>query len=153
MKKILYLFILCVLTLNLFACNKKKVYNAHTNAKISDENYKKLITNFIANLSSDGYDCEKRELEYHDIFLISLDGDLDSRIWVYVFKPQNIKYYVIEPDTFSENEDDYLIYIPEGEGEWMLSLYACNDENCYYAILSNDSDIESIATMIFEWMK
>ena len=82
-----------------------------------------------------------------------MNGDFDTRISVYVFKPQNLKYYEIEPDTFSENEEDYFIYIPDGEGSWMLTLYASNDENCYYAILANDSDIESIAAMIFDWMK
>jgi len=153
MKKIGYLFVLCLLTLNLFACNKRKEYNTHTNAKISDENYEKLIANFIANLSADGHDYEKREKPDYEIFVISLNGDFDTRISVYVFKPQNLKYYEIEPDTFSENEEDYFIYIPDGEGSWMLTLYASNDENCYYAILANDSDIESIAAMIFDWMK
>ena len=59
MKEIGYLFVLCLLTLNLFACNKRKEYNTHTNAKISDENYEKLIANFIANLSANGHDYEK----------------------------------------------------------------------------------------------
>jgi len=162
MKKILYLLILCLISLNLFACKKKediiiekgkKEYNNYTSTVISEEDYELLISNFIANLTESIYDYKRMEAEDYEIFIISLNGDPDTRIWVYVFKPQNLKYYEITPDTFSGNEDDYFIYIPEDDGSWMLTLYASNDENCYYAILANDSDIESIAAMIFDWMK
>ena len=162
MKKILYLLILCLITLNLFACKKKediikekgkKEYNNYTSTVISEEEYELLMSNFIANLTESTYGYERMEAEDYEVFIISLNGDPDTRIWVYVFKPQNLKYYEITPDTFSGNEDDYFIHIPDGEGFWELPIYMNETGNCYFTVLGGNGDMQSMIPLLQSWLQ
>jgi hypothetical protein len=164
MKKILYLLILCLLTINLFACKKKediiiekgkKEYNSYTSTVISEEDYENLISNFSTKLTETTYGFERMEQEDYEIFMISLClyGDVVMEIWVYVFKPQNLKYFQMKQNTHSGNDDDYFIYIPDGEGAWELPIYMNETGNCYFTILGDNNYMELLVTLIQEWLQ